>query len=248
MNQSFYTGAVGAQQQLQHLHVQGNNIANVNTYGYKAQRADFSALMHQNMRGIEEQLPAGVGTRMLMTATNFHQGGVANTERELDYMIDGEGFFALVDMASGEITFTRDGSFTKAEYLLDSGEVDEMGEPIMEKVYYLSDGNGRFVLSTEGGMIELNEDTDAELLPVGIFDYGNYDGMMRLSENRYLPIDKNGGLLIGTGRLVHGALELSNADLADELTQVIEAQRAYGLALKVVQTSDEIETTINGLR
>ena len=240
MNQSFYTGAVGAQQHLRHLNVVSNNIANINTYGFKAERAQFSALMYQNMRAVEDPVLAGVGGRVQMTSTNFHPGGVADTGRSMDYMIEGDGFFALVDLGTGEVTYTRDGSFTKSEYLRDSGEVDEAGEPILEKVYCLSDGNGRFVLS--------RVDDPQETLPIGIFDYGNYDGMTKLGENRFLPIEKNGNLWIGTGKLVQGALELSNADLSDELTKVIEAQRAYGLALKVVQTSDEIETVINGLR
>lgn len=246
MNQSFYTGAVGAQQHLRHLNVVSNNIANINTYGFKAERAQFSALMYQNMRAVEDPVLAGVGGRVQMTSTNFHPGGVADTGRSMDYMIEGDGFFALVDLGTGEVTYTRDGSFTKSEYLRDSGEVDEAGEPILEKVYCLSDGNGRFVLSREGGLIEV--DDPQETLPIGIFDYGNYDGMTKLGENRFLPVEKNGNLWIGTGKLVQGALELSNADLSDELTKVIEAQRAYGLALKVVQTSDEIETVINGLR
>lgn len=246
MNQSFYIGAVGAQQQLKRLNVHADNIANVNTTGFKANRADFSALIYRDRQGVEEELPMGVGTKLLMTATDFSSGGVADTGRSLDYMIEGDGFFALVDLGTGEVTYTRDGSFTKSEYLRDSGEVDEAGEPILEKVYCLSDGNGRFVLSREGGLIEV--DDPQETLPIGIFDYGNYDGMTKLGENRFLPVEKNGNLWIGTGKLVQGALELSNADLSDELTKVIEAQRAYGLALKVVQTSDEIETVINGLR
>ena len=81
-----------------------------------------------------------------------------------------------------------------------------------------------------------------------MFDYGNYDGMRHLDDTRFLPVDKNGALQRGTGVVRQGVLELSNVDLAEELTKVIEAQRAYGLALKVVQTSDEIETTINNLR
>jgi len=84
--------------------------------------------------------------------------------------------------------------------------------------------------------------------PIGIFDYTNYDGMLQLNDTRYLPADKNGDLWLGTGTLRQGVLEQSNADLAEELTKVIESQRAYGLALKMVQTSDEIETTINNLR
>jgi flagellar basal-body rod protein FlgG len=72
--------------------------------------------------------------------------------------------------------------------------------------------------------------------------------MARLDDTRFLPVDKNGNLWYGDGKLVQGCVERSNADLADELTKVIEAQRAYGAALKMVITSDEIESTINNLR
>ncbi len=72
--------------------------------------------------------------------------------------------------------------------------------------------------------------------------------MQQVDGTRYIPVDKNGGLWYGTGRLVQGVLEGSNADLAEEYTKVIESQRAYGMALKMVQTSDEIEATINDLR
>ena len=85
-------------------------------------------------------------------------------------------------------------------------------------------------------------------MPIGIFDYMNYNGMQQISDTRYLPVNKNGGLWVGTGKLIQGCLESSNADLAEEYTKVIEAQRAYGMALKMVQSSDEIETTINNLR
>ena len=247
MNQSFFIAAVGAHQQLKRLGVHGNNVANVNTYGFKAEKGRFTALMYGNTQAVErEDMPYGVGTALWHTDTDFTSGPPVDTHRDQDYMIDGDGFFAVVDLATNDVTLTRNGSFYMSELKRDSGEVDEAGEPILEKVYCLSDGNGRFVLSREGGLIEV--DDPQETLPIGIFDYGNYDGMTKLGENRFLPIEKNGNLWIGTGKLVQGALELSNADLSDELTKVIEAQRAYGLALKVVQTSDEIETVINGLR
>lgn len=246
MNQSFYIGAVGAQHQLYHLNVHGDNIANVNTYGFKADRAYFTALLYQNQRGVEAELPMGVGTRMLMTSTDYSQGGPADTGRKLDYYIEGEGFFGVVDLATGDVTFTRNGAFTKSELERPTGEVDEAGQPIMETVYCLGDGTGRFVLSREGGLIQFT-DTDEEL-PIGIFDFANYDGKTRLDETGFVPIDKNGNLWYGTGKLVQGYLERSNTDLADEITKVIEAQRAYGAALKMVITSDEIENTINNLR
>ena len=87
-----------------------------------------------------------------------------------------------------------------------------------------------------------------DALSIGVFDFANYDGMAQLDKTRYLPIDKNGNLWYGDGQLVRKRVELSNADLGDELTKVIEAQRAYGAALKMVITSDEIESTINNLR
>lgn len=246
MNQSFYIGAVGAQQQLYHLNVHGDNIANVNTYGFKANKSYFSALMYQNWPGVEEELPMGVGTKMLMTSTDYSQGGPAETGRRLDYYIEGEGFFGLVDLTTGDVSFTRNGAFMMSELQRPTGEVDGNGQPVMETIFFLGDGTGRFVLSEEGGMIQVTDPN--EELPVGIFDYGNYDGMGQLDDTRYLPIDKNGNLWYGTGKLVRGYLERSNTDLADEITKVIEAQRAYGAALKMVQTSDEIEATINGLR
>lgn len=247
MNQSFYTGAVGASMQLKRMNVIGDNVANVNTFGFKADRTDFTALMYQNYRGIEDDLPMGVGTRILMTSTNFAQGPVEDFGRTLDYMIEGDGFFALVDLATGEVSYTRNGAFVKSGRDIPTGELDENGQPVLEQVYYLGDGEGRFVLSTAGGLIEVGDDTTTPL-PIGVFDYINYDGMQQIDSTRYLPVDKNGDLVYGTGRLRQGVVEGSNADLAEEYTKLIESQRAYGLALKMVQTSDEIETTINGLR
>lgn len=249
MNQSFYIGAVGAHQQLRRMNVQGNNIANVNSYGFKAEKARFTALLYRDIMGVEsDEVPSGVGTRLLMTSTDFNQGGAATTGRNLDYMIEGDGFFALVDLSSGEVSFTRNGAFTMAEYMRDTGAVDENGQPVQESVFCLSDGLGRFVLGRGGGLIEVTSETAKEMLDIGVFDYSNYNGMVQLDSTRFMPVDKNGDLWMGSGKLIQGALELSNTDLADELTKVIESQRAYGLALKVVQTSDEIETTINGLR
>lgn len=247
MNQSFYVGAVGAWQQQQRMNIQGNNIANVNTYGFKAEKGRFTNLIYQNLTGIDgEQLPVGVGSKLLMSSTDFSTGSVYTTGRPLDYMIEGDGFFGLVDLSTGEVSFTRNGAFTKAEYRQATGETDANGNPIYETIYCLSDGEGRFVLSNQGGLIQVDDPQDE--LPVGVFDYQNYDGMLHTDSTRFLPVDKNGGLYLGDGVLHKGALEMSNVDLAEEMTKVIESQRAYSMALKMVQTSDEIETTINGLR
>ena len=247
MNQSFIIGAIGAHQQQQRLNVHGNNIANVNTYGFKAGKGRFAALMYDDVKAIDDRmLPSGVGACLWTTDTDFSTGAAATTDGKQDYMINGSGFFAVADLATGEVTLTRQGAFSMASLQRDSGEVDEMGNPIMEEVWYLSDGEGRFVLSNTGGMIEMTDD-EAEQ-PIGIFDYINYEGMVHWDGTRLQAVEKNGGLRVGDGQLVRGMLEMSNVDLAEEMTKVIETQRAYSMALKMVQTSDEIETTIINLR
>ena len=247
MNQSFFIGAVGAHQQQKRLNLHGNNIANVNTYGFKAEKGRFASLMYDDIKAIDDQmLPSGVGAALWTTDTDFSAGGAAATGGYQDYMIEGDGFFALADLDTGEISLTRNGAFTIASLMRAGREVDENGQPVMEEVFYLSDGDGRFVLSETGSMIEI-EDRSAEL-PVGVFDYINYNGMEHLDGTRFLAVDKNGGIRLSDSKVIHGMLEMSNADLAEELTKVIESQRAYSMALKMVQTSDEIETTINNLR
>ena len=247
MNQSFFIGAVGAHQQQKHLNLHGNNIANVNTYGFKAEKGQFAALMYDDIKAIDDkQLPSGVGAALRTSGTDFETGAAAATGGYQDYMIEGDGFFALADLATGEISLKRNGAFVIASMERAGSEMDEDGQPIMEEVFYLSDGEGRFVLSKTGSMIEI-EDRNAEQ-PVGVFDYINYNGMEHLGDTRFLAVDKNGGIRLSESKVIHGMLEMSNVDLAEEMTKVIEAQRAYSMALKMVQTSDEIETTINSLR
>ena len=265
MNQSFFIGAVGAHQQLKRLTVHGNNIANLNTYGFKAEKSRFASLMYDDLKAIgtaedgrategHEMLASGAGACLWTTDTDFKSRPIAETLRDQDYCIAGDGFFAVADLTTGDVTLTRNGAFVISELMRPTGETDENGEtkldengqPLMERIYYLSDNEGRFVLSTTGGMIEVENEHDEQ--PVGVFDYINYDGMEHVNDTRFRAIDKNGSISVGEGTLMRGYLEMSNADLAEEFTKVIESQRAYGMALKMVQTSDEIETTINGLR
>ena len=118
-------------------------------------------------------------------------------------------------------------------------------EPTVE--WRLSDNEGRCVLDSMGNFIIIDPDDRKADLDVGVFDYRIYDGMLHADSGRFSPIDKNGDLYLGTGKVIRGYLELSNVDLAQEMVKVIESQRAYSYALRMVQTSDEIEQTINGL-
>lgn len=275
MDQAFYIGAVGAHQQLRHLNIQGDNVANVKTQGYKANKARFINLMYQkDSRTAAEPQDKGVGTKVMMTGNDFSQGAPADSGRALDYMIEGRGFFAVKDLTTGEISYTRNGAFTMARLMRDTGQTGSNGQSVQEYAYFLSDGQGRLVLDQDEEQIrlvagqmeglEVDEegyfirdesgekvryyDPNDRSLPIGIFDFKNYDGMTELEDTYYKPVLKNGDPEQGSGTLICGYLESSNMDLAEALTKVIEAQRAYGLALKVVQTSDEVESTINGLR
>ena len=117
MNMSFFTGAVGAYQQMQRMNVQANNIANVNNYGYKAERATFHHLMYGNVTGIDnERLPKGTGTKMAKASIDYTCNGYAETGRVFDFAIKGDGFFALYNPVNQEITFTRDGAFIMAQF------------------------------------------------------------------------------------------------------------------------------------
>ena len=126
------------------------------------------------------------------------------------------------------------------------GQTDQEGqEPQMQTVYYLSDGEGRQVLGTDGYPIAVT-DPNADL-SVGVFTIQYQDGLERAGSSRFLMGAKNGVVRSSDSQVRRGFLESSNADLATELTGVIEAQRSYSYALKMVTTADEVETTINNL-
>ena len=254
---SFYTGAVGAYMQNQRMNIQANNIANVNNYGFKMERATFHHLMYSNVVGIDqEELPKGSGTKIAKASIDFEPGIPAETGRTFDFYIQGDGFFALYDPTDGVISFTRDGAFVMARYEVPPAEdaepeidpvTGEEIEPGPTEEWRLSDNEGRCVLDPMGNFIVIDPmDYKAEL-NIGVFDYRVYDGMLHADSGRFIPIEKNGDLYLGTGTVIRGYLETSNVDLAQEFIKVIESQRAYSYALKVVQTTDEIEQTINGL-
>ena len=235
MLQGFYSAVTGAQQQMLRMDVQANNISNVNTNGYKAQVPAFQALMYGMLDGTEgEQLPRGSGAYLSATGTNQAVGSYRQTNRTLDYAIVGEGYFALYEPSTGEVTYTRDGAFTMAAFQTQNGPV-----------YYLSDGEGRQVLDAAGQPIPV---TDPNVkLPVGVFTIQYQDGLLRTDSSRFAAGAKNGTVTAVNSQVEQGLLEESNVDLATELTQVIEAQRSYSYVLKMVQTADEVESTVIGL-
>ena len=186
----------------------------------------------------------------------YTTNGYQETGRTFDFAIVGDGFFALYDPNTEDISFSRDGAFMMARYTVPPDEdaepeidpvTGEEIEPQPTEEWRLSDNEGRCVLDRMGNFIVIDPQDRKADLDIGVFDYRIYDGMLHADSGRFSPIEKNGDLYLGTGEVKRGYLELSNVDLAQELTKVIESQRAYSYALRMVQTSDEIEQTINGL-
>ncbi len=235
MDTSFYTAARGAMTQQERMNVISNNIANVNTTGYKSKTSVFLELMHYNMRAPENentQLTAGAGAALNHTNTNFDAAGLQTAEGEHDYAISGEGFFMLRDTASGELSYTRNGHFSLSR---------------RQDGFYLVSDSGKLVLDEARNPIRFTNGT-IQGSP-GIYTFQNTDGMQSTGMNEFQPLAKNGApVLSNDAKLQKGYLEMSNVDMADEMSKTIEASRAYSLMLKMVQTSDEVEQTVNSLR
>lgn len=236
MNQSFYTAALGVGSEQYKLDILANNTANINTWGYKTKVPIFSEVMYYEMKGKAEpnnELLTGTGVRIQKADTDFSQMTLAESEGDYHYAIEGDGFFMLRDPVSNEITYTRDGSFSLS---------------LRGNDFYLVSSTGKLVLDRNRNPILVNENSP-DTLPIGIFDFVNKNGMLSVGENEFTPVAKNGNPFEAEdARLRKGMLEMSNVDFADQMTKVIEAQRAYSYALRMVQTSDEIESTINALR
>lgn len=263
MNQSFYTGALGAGSCIKKLSVTANNLANVNTTGFKPKTVVFSDLLNVNLNDSEEavtDLQTGVGVRVESTQTGFGISGAEQTQSEYDYAImEPNAFFMLKDPETGAVSYTRNGHFHRA---------------YMEDGFYLVSESGKLVLDqnkepialdtvdVEKRLAEMDEDYDVEDYEeddedegeeeksrVGIYTFQNPSRLLSSGDQEYVLRDgTEEAKLIENPNLANGALETSGTDIAKEMTRIIECQRAFSYALRMVTTSDEIESTINSLR
>lgn len=235
MDTSFYTAARGAMEQQKKMDVTANNIANVNTYGFKPKQAGFTDLMYYNLHNIygqETPLKAGAGVRVEKTDTNFEPSGYMPTQGAFDYAIKVTGFFMLQNPINGAVTYSRNGHFSLS---LRGGQM------------FLVNDAGNLVLDRNRRPITVTDDVLSG--EIGVFNFNILDGMRNIGNNEYVPAAKNGAPFLVEGDvLMDHAVEATGVELAKEITNVIESQRAYSFALRMVQTSDEVVTTVNGLR
>ncbi|NLV86551.1 MAG: flagellar hook-basal body protein [Clostridiales bacterium] len=242
MKPSFYSGASGLIAYQNDMNNIGNNIANSNTVGYKPTTVSFGDLLYTEMYVNTPEDPlTGHGVRTLYTGVDTRQGNLVSGESNLDLAIIGKGWFSVEK--DGERLYTRDGSFS----------ISLQGD-----MAYLVSNSGAYVLDSEGQRIaeQINADTteldyNAMTDKVGVFSFLYPEALTPISSNSYMQNEFTGeaaALTEGQFQLKKGYLEQSGISLADEMTNLIKAQRSYQLSARVVQTSDEIEQTVNSLR
>lgn len=240
MYSSFYTASLAAMGEQEKLNVVSNNLANVNTAGFKAKVPTFQDLIYYNLNnydGEETRIKAGAGIRLEKADTNFEPAGFDLTGGAYDFAILEDGFFMLRNPTNNEITYTRNGCFSLSQR--------EDGR------FYLVSDSGNLVLDQNRNPIRMVQDQYGENAleaQPAIYDFQVKNGMENVGKNEYVPVEKNGQPILQQEEALQGALETSNTDVATEFVRMIQAQRAYSYALKMVTTSDEVVQTINGLR
>jgi flagellar basal-body rod protein FlgG len=241
------------------LDVIANNLANVNTVGFKRSRADFEDLLYQTTRmaGTENadgsQVPTGMqvgmGSRPTAVQQIFTQGNYENTGNDLDWAIEGRGFFKI--LSNGEELYTRAGAFKldRDGYVCTSNGdrlQPEFTVPLNTTSISI-DPYGLLVASDPGG----NPLASVQLT---IFDFANPAGLYSLGRNLYRTTQASGEPVEGNpgtenlGTIARGFLEQSNVDVVKEMVDMIVTQRAYELNSKTVQTADEMLGLANNLK
>lgn len=244
MNVAFYSAAAGMQAFQDKLDVTSNNMANLNTTGYKNMEVSFQDLLYTDMNTKAEGNHAqGHGSKVGEVNTVFQQGVLTKTERPLDFAIAGQAYFA-VDNGSGNTMYTRDGAFMLSMQGQDA---------------YLTTGDGAYVLDGDGQRIQVpmvpgtnSADLDSIYNRIGLYTFANPSGLQPAGNNLYRE-SANTGVRTSVesnaqNRLVPSALEASTVDMGDGMISVIEAQRAFQMNGRIVTTADQLEEMINNLR
>jgi flagellar basal-body rod protein FlgG len=256
--QTATTGLVG--QQL-NMDVVANNLANVNTHGFKKARAEFQELLYQTVQvaGTETELgtqqptslQVGLGVRPVATQRLFTQGSLESTGNPLDLAIEGEGFFQVLQ-ENGEIAYTRTGVFNRDSL---GNIVTPEGLPL-EPGLTLPDDTVQITIS-RSGVVSVLAGGSATPVQVGQLElarFANPAGLNSLGGNLYAPTPASGDPVLGVpgetgfGSIAQEFLEGSNVNIAEELVNMIVGQRAYEINSKAVQTADEMLQMANNLR
>lgn len=271
MVRSLWTGATGMIAQQLNVDNISNNLANVNTTGYKSEVMEFKSLLYQTIQTRSttanvEQKPigaeVGLGVRNSAITSVFTQGSLLETPGEANFAIDGRGFFA-VQGVDGETYYTRNGNFVFAigseGLILTTSDglpvLDTEGQPII-----IEDDDvvtSKITVSRDGTLMYPDDSNVPQSMDmtIGLWQFNNPAGLSKEGDSLYAETDASGEAMneadndnLPKSRIIQGYLEGSNVQIADEMVNLIVAQRAYEMNSKVITTSDEMLQQANQLK
>lgn len=261
MIRSLWTAATGMQAQSLNIDVISNNLANVNTSGFKRSRADFQDLLYETLRSsgsassATSQVPAGIqlghGTRPASVQKIFSTGDFQHTQNELDLAIEGDGFFQILQ-PNGEAAYSRDGAFK-----LDSqGRIVNSDGFLLEPAITIPSDALSVSIGIDGtvSVLQPGQQTPSEIGTIELVRFLNPAGLDSIGRNLYLPTAASGDAIAGTagedglGTVSQGYLEMSNVSVVDEMVNMITAQRAYEINSKTIRTADDMLQMANQIK
>ena len=261
MIRAMWTAATGMTAQQINVDTVAHNLANVNTNSFKRSRAEFADLLYQiqrlpgtnasNVGVFPDGIQVGAGVRPTTVAKEWLQGNMRQTNNETDLAIDGSGFFQ-VSRPDGTIMYTRNGSFKRDNVgNLVTGDGDLLNPVITIpsgalKVDIGQDGTVRSCCRCDAGLASGQ---------IQLTRFDNPSGLVAMGSNLFIdsfasgpPTQGTGGFTTGFGTIQQGFLESSNVNLAEEMVNMIIAQRSYEINSKTIQASDEMMAIANNLR
>ncbi len=256
MLMSLWIASTGMMAEQRNIDVIANNLANVNTVGFKRSRIDFQDLMYQTIRmpGVVTtqgtEVPTGIqyglGVRPVAVQKIFMQGDLKHTGNPLDLAIEGDGFFQVL-LPTGETAYTRSGAFK----LNSSGQiVTSDGYPLQPPITIPSD-TVQITIEPDGtvSVIQAGSTTPTQVGNIQLAHFPNPAGLKNIGRNLFLQTDASGSPITGTpgenglGTIAQGFLEMSNVRVVEEMVNMIAGQRAYEANSKAVITSDQMLAT-----
>ncbi|MGI6092368.1 MAG: flagellar basal-body rod protein FlgG [Veillonellaceae bacterium] len=253
MMRALWTAGSGMVAQQANIDGISNNLANVNTTGFKKSRTDFQDLMYQTIRqagtqtGPDSEVPTGIqvghGVRQVATQKIYTQGSFQNTGNALDVAIEGDGFFQIA-LPDGSFAYTRDGSFKKDS----QGRIVTSDGYPLEPAIQIPDTATEVTISADGRVAAKmpDEAEPQELGDIELFRFVNPSGLESIGRNLLKETAASGQPVQaapgeeGAGTLVQKYLEMSNVQVVEEMVNMIVAQRAYEVNSKAITTADEM--------
>jgi len=259
MIRALYSSATGMESQQMNLDVIANNLANVNTTGFKKSKIEFQDLLYQTQRsagseqGAGNLLPTGIqighGSKAVSTSKIFTTGELSQTGDELDVAVSGDGFFQ-VQLPDGTLAYTRDGTLKKAQ---DGRIVTAAGYPVLGNFQSVPPGTTRINIATTGDVTYTGTSGNTNFR-INLFRFNNPSGLQNIGNNLMKETSASGAVEQGNpgengfGELQQGYVELSNVQVVEEMVHLIQAQRAYEVNSKAVQAADEMMQQSNNLK